>query len=51
MGLLLWLLFGIALGFTTTWFLFTDIGTNIEFFVDDKELQEMHWNGLRKGPQ
>ena len=51
MGLFLWLLFGIALGFLTTWFLFDDLGSDVQFFIDEEELQQMHWDGLRKGPQ
>ena len=51
MVLFLWLLFGIALGFLTTWFLFDDLGSDVQFFVDEAELEEMHWNGLRRGPQ
>mgnify|MGYP003666476365 FL=1 len=51
MVLFFWLLFGIILGFLTTSFLFKDLGSNVQFFDYKEELQEMHWNGLRKGPQ
>tara|TARA_R110002167_G_scaffold58755_1_gene166228 strand:- start:455 stop:610 length:156 start_codon:yes stop_codon:yes gene_type:complete len=51
MVLFFWFLFGIILGFLTTSFLFKDLGSNVQFFDYEEELQEMHWNGLRKGPQ
>tara|TARA_R100000541_G_C1881580_1_gene82374 strand:- start:883 stop:1038 length:156 start_codon:yes stop_codon:yes gene_type:complete len=51
MVLFFWLLFGIILGFLTVWFLFDDLGSNVQFFIDEEELQQMHWDGLRKGPQ
>jgi len=38
-------------GFLTMWFAFDDIGTEIVFFESEEELQQMHWEGLRKGPQ
>tara|TARA_R100001509_G_scaffold139913_1_gene94537 strand:- start:59 stop:217 length:159 start_codon:yes stop_codon:yes gene_type:complete len=38
-------------GFLTMWFSFDDLGTQIVFFESEEELQQMHWDGLRKGPQ
>lgn len=39
-------------GFIAMWLVtFDDLGTEIVFFDSEEELQQMHWNGLRKGPQ
>ena len=38
-------------GFFTMWFALDDLGTQVVFFDSEEELQQMHWNGLRKGPQ
>ena len=35
-------------GFLTMW-LFDDLGSDVVIFANDEELQELCWNGLRKG--
>jgi len=32
-----------------TMFLFDDLGSDVVIFASDEELQELCWNGLRKG--
>ena len=56
-GLTMWLTLSITFalafiaGFFTMWFAFDDLGSDVVFFIDDAELEQMHWDGLRKGPQ
>jgi len=53
----MWLTLSIAFflsfiaGFVAMWIAFDDLGTDVVFFDNEEELQQMHWNGLRKGPQ
>ena len=35
-------------GFLTMW-LFDDLGSDVVIFTSEEELQELCWNGLRKG--
>lgn len=36
-------------GFLTLWLGFDDLGSDVVIFSNDEELQELCWNGLRKG--
>lgn len=36
-------------GFLTLWLGFDDLGSDVVIFTCDEELQELCWNGLRKG--
>jgi|TARA_R100000149_G_C5868135_1_gene132536 hypothetical protein len=37
-------------GFLTMWFAsMDDLGSDVVIFTSDEELQELCWNGLRKG--
>ena len=37
-------------GFLTMWFAsMDDLGSDVVIFANDEELQELCWNGLRKG--
>lgn len=36
-------------GFLTLWLGFDDLGSDVVIFTNDEELQELCWNGLRKG--
>jgi|GEM_PF-3999762 len=36
-------------GFLTMWYILDDLGSDVVIFTDDAELQELCWNGLRKG--
>jgi len=36
-------------GFLTMWYLLDDLGSDVVIFTDDAELQELCWDGLRKG--
>tara|TARA_R110000782_G_scaffold246026_1_gene332742 strand:+ start:131 stop:292 length:162 start_codon:yes stop_codon:yes gene_type:complete len=38
-------------GFCSIWFALDDLGSEVIFFTDQEELERMHWEGLRKGPQ
>ena len=36
-------------GFLTMWYILDDLGSDVVIFTNDEELQELCWNGLRKG--
>jgi hypothetical protein len=36
-------------GFLTLWLGFDDLGSDVVIFTNDAELQELCWDGLRKG--
>ena len=36
-------------GFLTLWLGFDDLGSDVVIFANDEELQELCWDGLRKG--
>jgi hypothetical protein len=36
-------------GFLTMWLATEDLGSDVVIFASDEELQELCWNGLRKG--
>jgi len=36
-------------GFLTLWLGFDDLGSDVVIFASEEELQELCWNGLRKG--
>ena len=38
-------------GFLTMWYILDDLGSDVVIFTDDAELQELCWDGLRKGEQ
>tara|TARA_R110001632_G_scaffold12717_4_gene44037 strand:- start:715 stop:876 length:162 start_codon:yes stop_codon:yes gene_type:complete len=53
MWLTLSIIFALAFvaGFISMWLALDDLGSDVVFFIDDAELEDMHWNGLRNGPQ
>lgn len=36
-------------GFLATWLATNDLGSNVVIFTSEEELQELCWDGLRKG--
>ena len=51
MMLNLWVWFALAFiaGFFTMWMALDDLGSDVVIFTSDEELQELCWDGLRKG--
>ena len=47
----LWVWFWLAFiaGFFSMWMSLDDLGSNVVIFTSDEELQELCWDGLRKG--
>jgi hypothetical protein len=51
MGLWLFFILSFICGFLFTWYATDDLGSDVVFFTDSAELQEMCMDGLRKGQQ